>query len=141
MFEIHDLDVLGPSVLVRAADIYSSQPEAPKSPGSVDADGRVSLCAAAAVAAAGVEIHDGTFERRRFEHAVVDSDSTEVLVKTFERLGWSADVCARTVGFNDACPTVLRRQAVLWLLEGGLTPCRQDAENQAELEREVLKHM
>ena len=109
-------------VLIRAMDIYSGQPESPKSPGTVDGEGRVSLCAAAVVAAAGVEMRNGAVSRQRFESAVVSSPSKEVLFETFEMLGWSAGVCAKTVLFNDACPEALRREAVLNLLKGGRTP-------------------
>lgn len=109
-----------PAVLMRAMDIYSTQLESPVSPGRADEHGQVSLCAAAAIAAAGVEMCHGAADRRRFESAVVNSASKDVLFKTFEGLGWDAGVCARTVGFNDACPTDVRRESVLRFLAGGL---------------------
>lgn len=112
--------VPGPAVLMRAMDIYSMQLESPVSPGKADGSGRVSLCAAAAIAAAGVEACYGAAGRRQFESAVVSSATKDVLFKMFEELGWDTDVCAKTVGYNDACPTEVRKESVLRLLAGGL---------------------
>lgn len=113
-------NVPGPAILMRAKDIYSTQLESPVSPGKADESGRVSLCAAAAIAAAGAEACYGASGRRQFESVVVSSATKDVLFKTFEELGWDADVCAKTVGYNDACPTEVRRESVLRFLAGGL---------------------
>lgn len=119
MREVNE-SVPAPAVLMRAMDIYSTQFESPVSPGSADESGHVSLCAAAAIAAAGIEARYGAVGRQQFESAVVSSAAKDVLFKTFEELGWDAGVCARTVGYNDACPTEVRRESVLGFLAGGL---------------------
>lgn len=105
-------------VMRRAHEIYVAQPHAPVSPGDVDDGGRVSFCAAAAIAAAGIEIFEGSAERQRFATSITESGSSDELFATFERFGWDAQLCAATVGFNDATPDHERRGRILDFLRG-----------------------
>lgn len=100
-------------VMRRAHEIYAAQPHAPVSPGDVDDRGRVSFCAAAAIAAAGIEIFEGSAEKQRFATSITESGSSDELFTTFERFGWDAQFCAATVGFNDATPSHERRRRIL----------------------------
>ena len=100
-------------VMRRAYEIYATQPNAPRSPGDVNDSGVVSFCAAAAIAAAGIEIFGNAAERERFATAIAESGSSDELFTVFRRFGWDAQVCATTVGLNDALPSHERRKRVL----------------------------
>ena len=105
-------------VMRRAHEIYAAQPHAPVSPGDIDDRGRVSFCAAAAIAAAGIEIFEGPAERQRFATSITESRSSEELFAVFERFGWDAHFCAATVGVNDLTPNHERRRCILNFLSG-----------------------
>lgn len=103
-------------VMRRAHEIYARQPNAPSSPGDVNDSGDVSFCAAAAIAAAGIEIFENSAERERFATAIAESGSSEEIFTVFRRFGWDTQFCAATVGRNNAFPSHERRGRVLDLL-------------------------
>ncbi len=105
-------------VMQHAYEIYAMQPHTPLSPGDVDNRGIVSFCAAAAIAAAGIEIFESSAERQRFATSIVESGSSDELFAVFERFGWDAQFCAATIGGNDATPNRERRRRVLDFLSG-----------------------
>lgn len=103
-------------VMRRAYEIYATQPNAPRSPGDVNDNGVVSFCAAAAIAAAGIEIFGNATERERFATAIAESGSSDELFTVFRRFGWDTQFCASTVGRNNAFLSHERRGRVLDLL-------------------------
>ena len=100
-------------VMERAKSICENQPEMPQSPGTVDKQGNISLCAAAAIAAARLEIYNGSKERREFELKVAESRSTNVLIDTFEKIGWGREMCKTIILVNDEIPPSMRRERVI----------------------------
>ena len=105
-------------VMQHAYEIYARQPNAPSSPGDVNDSGGVSFCAAAAIAAAGIEIFGNSAERERFVTAIAESGSSGEIFTVFRRFGWDTQFCASTVGRNDTFLSHERRGRVLDLLSG-----------------------
>ena len=116
-------------VMRRAYEIYATQPNAPRSPGDVNDNGVVSFCAAAAIAAAGIEIFGNPAESQRFATAIAESGSSDELFTVFRRFGWDTQFCASTVGRNNAFLSHERRGRVLDFLSDHVDwrsgePCR-----------------
>ena len=101
------------SILVRAKSICANQLEMPQSPGTINKQGQISLCAAAAVAAAGLEVQKGFEARREFESKVVKSHSIDVIIDVFDQLGWEREVCEAAIMLNDTTPSAIRRERVI----------------------------
>lgn len=100
-----------------AAQRIQTQPDAPVSPCSVSDAGDVSLCAAAAIAAGGLEVARGSRARRAFERRLAQSRQRSLVFDTFARLGWPATDCGEKMRFNDAQSASRRRQAVTRYLQ------------------------
>lgn len=115
-------------VMRRAYGIYAVQPNAPSSPGDVNASGDVSFCAAA-IAAADIEIFGNLAEKERFATVIAESGSSEEIFTVLRRFGWDAQFCATTVGRNDALASHERRGRILDFLSDPVQwrsgePCR-----------------
>lgn len=105
-------------VIRRAYEIYARQPNTPRSPGDVNDSGIVSFCAAAAIAAAGIEIFGNSAEREHFAMAIAESGSSDEIFTVFRRFGWDTQFCAATVAINDALENPERRKDILDFLSG-----------------------
>src|SRR6516164_6770527 len=85
----------------RALQIALRQSSIPVSPGRVNQDGEVLLCAAACFAAAGLEYAFGAGERERFARNVAYSKDKDLVYQAFERLGWPKVSCIKKMEPND----------------------------------------
>lgn len=99
-----------------AIRIIEQQGATPVSPGEWR-DGKIALCAGAALAAAGLTC-TGQHERRsQFELQLLNSSkSTEPIRQTFRELGWSLDLCSLSIIANDSFVDSARRDGVLHFL-------------------------
>jgi hypothetical protein len=109
--------MIAPKVLDQARGMALSQSYFPVSPAARDAEGKLCLCAAALMAAAGLRefaSHEaaGAFasdlERRRDKQAMFD---------VFQQLQWPAELCAAMVKRNDASAERDRTAVFLAMLE------------------------
>lgn len=89
----------------------------PFSPCSADNGGEVRLCAAAAVAAAGVELKLGQRARLSFEKALASSGDSEYVRQTYERLGWETSDCDRIFVYNNSLSDRERQDGVISFLQ------------------------
>ena len=100
-------------VVDRAIRLIARQEITPESPGSKTPDGRVTLCAGAALAVAGLEIR-GDFERAGELREGIDGPGAEDGIRrVFVELGWSSDLCDRVLLFNNRLPPEERTQGVM----------------------------
>jgi hypothetical protein len=104
-------------VLERAIYIIRTQGPTPSSPGE-RRDGGVALCAAAAIASAGLELAGLHQRRAEFEEGLVASKSTDPIRQVFEEFGWSVGLCNRTVASNDEFDPRVREESVVKFLRG-----------------------
>ena len=96
----------------RAIEIINHQGPTPESPGSMTPSGKVTFCAAAALAAAGFELR-GEHERlSALKNDIVSSNSITFLQDAFSGLGWSIDLCNSTVRRNNTLIPSQRTQGV-----------------------------
>jgi hypothetical protein len=102
-------------VIERAKDILSSQPTVPLSPARLDR-GQLSLCAAAALALAGIENRFGSNAAEAFRRNAA-SISTRELEMEFEKLEWGTAICAELRYCNDAASPESRLGVILSSLE------------------------
>ena len=105
-------------VVRRAAEIIGTQGPTPTSPGAVGSDGKLRLCAAAALAAAGLELRGGAVARAALETEIAsDLADKDVLERAFLKLGWTREACKERLIFNDDCNPFERQERVLAMLE------------------------
>lgn len=104
-------------VIEHAINIIQAQGPTPNSPGERRGDRGVALCAAAAIASAGLELV-GLHQRRvEFEEVLAASKSTEPIRQVFKELGWAVELCNRTVATNDKFNPLVRKEAVIEFLQ------------------------
>ena len=96
-------------VVDRAVCLIAQQETTPESPGSKIPDGRVTLCAGAALAVAGLEIQ-GDFDRaEELREGIVSSGSKDGIRRVFVEQGWSSGLCDRIMrGGHGIAVTVSR---------------------------------
>ncbi len=116
MSEIN-LSKIPTEVINKAIRIIKDQGETPLSPGKKGKDGKVALCAAAAVASAGLELANYPERKRKFESAIVTTSSSDAIREVFGELGWPVDVCNRMVVMNDSFPEHERSRSVISYFE------------------------
>ncbi len=90
-----------PLVADLALRIWAQQRQFPKSPASVDGFGTVSLCGAACVAAAAIEIHQDRNSRDQFVHKLGETKAFSLVENAFLTSGMSPDDCRKILIFND----------------------------------------
>ncbi len=90
-----------------------TQGETPLSPFSTNPDGSIRLCAAAAVASAAMENHQGLSGRLAFERLLQKSADSSLIDRTFVSLGLDPKVCRTLKRFNDSIPEKDRREKVI----------------------------
>ena len=110
------------SAFTRAAEIIRSQGFTPKSPCSVDEQGSLHLCAAAALAAAGLELHKGVAARSQFEEKIGQLRQSKIVHDAFDELGWDRVVCDRVFQKNDLFSDASRTTAVLGMFSSDQHP-------------------
>ena len=97
----------------RAAGLIAQQDATPKSPGVKTADGGVALCAAAALAVAGLEIRGKVDEAETLRERIAESGSVDDVRKVFAEHDWSAETCEAVLIANDRLPPERRTAGVL----------------------------
>lgn len=97
-------------ILRRAVRIAELQDEMPLSPASRNDSGKISLCAAACLAYAGLEVLVSLEEARRFACLLAEPNSGVSVELAFGRLGWKPDLCRMMRIDNDRTPATLRKQ-------------------------------
>lgn len=102
--------------LVRAVEIIRAQGYTPMSPCSVDEQGNLHLCAAAAVAAAGLQLYLGEEARLDFEQSLAESHEMAMVEKAFERLGWDKSICNQVLQRNNSFHDAERTSRVAQML-------------------------
>ena len=101
------------AVVDRAIHLIACQETTPESFGSKTPDGRVTLCAGAAVAVAGLEVR-GDFERARELREGIDGPGAEDGIrKVFVEQGWSSDLCDHVVILNNQLSPEERTRGVM----------------------------
>jgi len=109
-------DTIPTRILHAAGTLIRDQARTPVSPCAV-AHGELTLCAAAAVAAVGLEQKRGPSARRAFEEAVQEASGMDVVRRAFDELGYGASVADAMHRENDAAPDHLRSEIIArWLL-------------------------
>lgn len=100
-------------VVDRAVCLIAQQATTPESPGSKIPDGRVTLCAGAALAVAGLEIQ-GDFDRaEELREGIASSGSKDGIRRVFVEQGWSSDLCDHVMIFNNRLPPRERTRGVV----------------------------
>jgi hypothetical protein len=112
-------DNLPQDALVEAIRIIKEQGATPTSPGELR-NGRMILCAGAALAAAGLSVTGRHNRRKEFElELVAASKSKSVLPirQVFMELGWSMDTCDQSIINNDRFADSVRQDGVIQLFQ------------------------
>ena len=101
------------AVVDRAIHLIGRQEFTPESFGSTTPDGRVTLCAAAAVAVAGLELHGCLDRAEELREGITGSGAQDGIRKVFVEQGWSSDLCDHIVIVNFRFPPEERTQGVM----------------------------
>jgi hypothetical protein len=108
-----------------AAEILSSQPFVPKSPG-LRKDRKNLLCAGAALVAAVLEIELSLEDRNLFEGAILAEDGKQVCLSSLRYVGGDDIAVANVLIANDECEDSERKVAMVCLLSSFADRYRQD---------------
>lgn len=101
------------AVVDRAIHLIAGQEITPESFGSKTPDGRVTLCAGAALAVAGLELQ-GCFDRaEEIREGITGPGTEDSIRKVFVEQGWSSDLCYSVVIRNNLLPPEARTQGVM----------------------------
>lgn len=100
-------------VVEEAMQIIRTQGPTPDSPAERKPDGGIALCAAAALASAGLRLEGSAERRQRFEEELLILKSTDPIREVFKELGWSVEVCNKAVIASDSFARSVRRESVL----------------------------
>ncbi|MCY4211502.1 MAG: hypothetical protein OXD47_04370 [Gammaproteobacteria bacterium] len=91
-----------PDVIELAINLIKQQDSTPESPGALTADGQVTYCAAAALAAAGLQSVNVLNENGVFSDGIGTQSFADKIRKVFVEQGWSLDLCNEIMLLNDA---------------------------------------
>jgi hypothetical protein len=105
------------NVVEEAIHIIQTQGPTPYTPGERRSDGGIALCAAAALAYAGLTLAGFSERLRQFEEELVASKSVDSIRKVFKELGWSEALCNTTMSKNDGFTPSARRRGVMLYLQ------------------------
>ena len=97
----------------RAIEIAAAQSSVPLSPAGVDKTGRLTLCAAACLAMAGLEIRRSMSHGTAFAFALAKTGSKNKVRMAYRDLGWDHSLCVSLMTANDAAPADRRKNIVL----------------------------
>lgn len=115
-FELTTLQEIPSSVVKQATRIIFNQDRVPLSPVTIEASGRLSYCAAASLAKAGLEMLRTSEDVQTFDHELMIHNLKATVVEAFVKLGWSRELCIEMQYINDSLPEHDRRSEVLRLL-------------------------
>lgn len=101
-----------------ASRIAATQPAVPRSPVET-VDGRLTLCAAACLATAGLYLYVSPEDAARFEDELGESRSFALVIDAFDRLGWDRRYCLNALQFNDSRTPRHRKSEVVDYLAAG----------------------
>jgi hypothetical protein len=101
------------TIIKQAIERLRAQGPTPPSPCAVDSDGSVRLCAAAAVAAAGLNHWYGPDAAREFEQQLARSETSTALDEAFARLALPQTLCDAVRMYNDSVVGSQRREAII----------------------------
>ena len=100
-------------VVNRAIRLIVQQETTPESPGSRTPDGRVTLCAGAALAVAGLEIQGDFHRAGELREGITSSGAEDHIRRVFVEQGWSSELCDRIRILNDTFSMRERTQGVV----------------------------
>jgi hypothetical protein len=100
------------AVIERAIAILDYQTEVPNTPARRTPDGKVALCGAACLAAAGYELEFSKAQANHFAKNAAETSTPSVVRQAFDRLGWCSDVCLATQVLNDSTPPLQRKRVL-----------------------------
>ena len=103
-----------PSAVVdRAIRLLARQEVTPESPGSKTPDGRVTLCAGAALAVAGLEVRGDLDRAGELREGIDGPGAEEGIRKVFLEQGWPLDLCDHIMLQNNGFPPEVRTRGVM----------------------------
>lgn len=85
----------------RAVEIANSQGYLADSPAEINNNGNITLCAAACLAYAGIEIEDGDLCAEEFSRKLVAEKKKSEIIEVFKRFGWGSNFGNFIVVMND----------------------------------------
>lgn len=100
-------------VVDRAVGLIAQQEITPESPGLKTPDGRVTLCAGAALAVAGLEVRGNLDRAGELREGIDGPGAGDGIRRVFVEQGWSADLCDRIRVLNNRLPPEERTQGVM----------------------------
>ena len=101
------------AVVDRAICLIARQEITPESYGSKMPDGRVTLCAGAAVAIAGLEVQGRHDRAEELREGITDPGAGDAIRRVFVEQGWSSELCDRIVIVNALYRPEERTHAVM----------------------------
>ena len=108
--------MISQDIMQLAIDRINGQGPTPVSPCSVTRQGTIRLCAAAAVASAGLRSTLGCQASDQFEAELAARKDREVVRQAYRRLGWDLQDCDAKMIYNDAQTGNQRRANVIRFL-------------------------
>ena len=109
------MKAIAAGVFRSAAQIIENQGNTPVSPCEVDPDGSVRLCAAAALAVAGVRLYAGQKSVGLLLEKLVAQPDRNLIRATFARFRWSTEDCDMKMQLNDSLSPAIRRTRIVSL--------------------------
>ena len=101
------------AVVDRAIHLIAQQENTPESFGSKTPDGRVTLCAGAAVAVAGLEVQGCLDRAEELREGIAGPGAEDGIRSVFVEQGWSSDLCDHVVHLNNRLPPEERTRGVM----------------------------
>ena len=101
------------AVVDRATHLIAWQEITPESFGSKMPDGRVTLCAGAALAVAGLELLGCLDRAEEIREGIADPGAEDSIRKVFVEQGWTLELCDHVVLLNNLLPPEERTQGVM----------------------------
>lgn len=89
-------------VIDLAIRLIREQDSTPESPGALTADGQVTYCAAAALAAAGLQSVNVSNRNKVFSDGIGTSDFADTIREVFVEQGWSLEFCNEVMLLNNS---------------------------------------
>ena len=110
-------------VIELAIRLIKKQESTPESPGAMTADGQVTYCAAAALAAAGLQFASMSNRTKVFADVTGTSGFADTIREVFVEQGWSLNLCDEVMLLNDAFAPHERSQRVIDYFQGISAGC------------------
>ena len=105
-------------VVEQAIRLIVQQEFTPESPGALTADGQVTYCAAAAIAAASLQLRGMPKRLKEFSNEIMNSDFADSIREVFAEQGWPLSLCNEIMIENDAFTPHERSQRVIDYFRG-----------------------